>query len=321
MVSRGRRELTYPPRIKTSYPFQSSHNLYIQQEAPSALLVPKALGIKNYLHGDDHHATTTTNIAFHYILLTSMLASLLTVLTYKLRTGYHAFLALGPGGTPSTFPGYLRICVLHIVALRNTLKPPRVPARLQPQTGLLAQGHDPSNKLPKRPGPRPKVAGLAPHRQMTQRTSAAMYSALAAEIKRIATANSDVLYEATSCFEKHSTGLFTNSALLIKQPTCNGEVCHSHSIDGSMHLTLHPADVKMVLERGWGERHPLAIEDGWWKGRFVPAGFVMIYAPRNMEELECVVRIIQAASWWVNGIEPRLETSTSASSQSKAETV
>ncbi|OJK00274.1 hypothetical protein ASPACDRAFT_78180 [Aspergillus aculeatus ATCC 16872] len=85
--------------------------------------------------------------------------------------------------------------------------------------------------------------------------------------------------------------------------TCNGEVCHAHPSDGSLHLTLHPADVKLVLERGWGQRHPLARDSWWWWLRIVPPGFVMVYAPRDAEELECVLEIIRAAAWWVSGTE------------------
>lgn len=33
--------------------------------------------------------------------------------------------------------------------------------------------------------------------------------------------------------------------------------------------------------------------------KLVPPGFVMIYAPRNDEELKVVVEIIKAAAWWV----------------------
>jgi hypothetical protein len=64
-------------------------------------------------------------------------------------------------------------------------------------------------------------------------------------------------------------------------------------------MTLHPQDARIVLERGWGERHPLA--RGGWLSRFVPIGFVMVYAPRDAEELEAVMEIIRAAIWWVGG--------------------
>lgn len=94
----------------------------------------------------------------------------------------------------------------------------------------------------------------------------------------------------------HGTGLFSKTTL---NRTCNGEICHAHAIDGSMHMTLHPADAKLILERGWGERHPLA--KGGWLTRFVPPTFLMVYAPRNEVELGVVVDIIRSAAWWVSG--------------------
>lgn len=234
-------------------------------------------------------------------IFTSISVLALSFLIRRVRTGYHAFLALGPGGTPSTPMGYLRICVLQLFVLRNPLSPPYLPPNLHCQTGILKD-------LPKRSGSRPKILGIAPQRQMTQRGNAAMYAALAAAIKDTAVHNPDHLYIGTSCFEKHSTGLFSVPSLR-SQPTCNGEVCHSHPSDGSLHLTLHPADVKHIIDKGWGERHPLARESWWWKLRFVPVGFVMIYAPRTMEELQCVIQVIHAAAWWVTGMEPRCKAS------------
>jgi hypothetical protein len=65
-----------------------------------------------------------------------------------------------------------------------------------------------------------------------------------------------------------------------------------------MHMTLHPADARVVLEAGWGERHPLA--RGGWFEKFVPEGFVMVYAPRGEEDVEVLVRIVQAGAWFVN---------------------
>ncbi|KAL2006062.1 hypothetical protein VTN00DRAFT_9716 [Thermoascus crustaceus] len=216
----------------------------------------------------------------------------------RIRNDYHAFLALGPGGTPSTPRGYLRICVLRIFALRNPLEPPSLPPFLHPQNGIL------KNSLRWRSGRRPRVAGIAPQRQMTQRGDPAMYEALSASIRNLAQSHPDRLFLGTSCFEKHSTGIFSDPAFR-NRPTCNGEVCHAHPSDGSMHLTLHPADVKVVIERGWGERHPLARESWWWRAKFVPPGFVMVYAPRDEKELRCVMEIIRAAAWWVSGTELR----------------
>jgi hypothetical protein len=68
-----------------------------------------------------------------------------------------------------------------------------------------------------------------------------------------------------------------------------------------MHLTLHPADAAIVILRGWGERHPLS--SGGWLARFVPQGFVMVYAPRTEEEVQIVRKIVAAAVWWVGGVD------------------
>jgi hypothetical protein len=76
---------------------------------------------------------------------------------------------------------------------------------------------------------------------------------------------------------------------------------HAHPSDGSMHLTMHPADAALVLSQAWGERHPLS--SGGWLARFVPPGFVMVYAPRTEEEVEVVMEIIKAAAWWVGGVD------------------
>lgn len=72
-----------------------------------------------------------------------------------------------------------------------------------------------------------------------------------------------------------------------------------------MHLVLHPADSRAVLEAGWGERHPLS--RGGSFERFVPVDFVMVYAPRDEQEVEMVVRIILAARWFVGGAEGSVE--------------
>ena len=47
------------------------------------------------------------------------------------------------------------------------------------------------------------------------------------------------------------------------------------------------------------ERHPLA--KGGWCSRFVPQGFVMVYAPRSKEEVEVVMEIIKAGVGWISG--------------------
>ncbi|EEH17861.1 hypothetical protein PABG_00424 [Paracoccidioides brasiliensis Pb03] len=241
-------------------------------------------------------ASSTLSLA-----LFTLVALWLVNFAKKVHKGYHDFLALGPGGTPSTPAGYLRICVLRIFTLRNPLNPPSLPSYIHPQSGILKD-------LPRRIGNRPEIVGIAPQRQMTDRGSKAIYTALTATIKELSLRHPDSLFLGTSRFEKHNTGLFSLPRCQ-SHLTCNGEICHSHAFDGSMHLTLHPADVKTIIEKGWGERHPLARESWWWWFRFVPPTFVMIYSPRTMEEVRSVTHIIYAASWWISGIDLRKSTS------------
>lgn len=128
-----------------------------------------------------------------------------------------------------------------------------------------------------------------------------------------------------------------------------GEFVHIHcppdqkGEDGSLHMTLHPSDAALVVERGWGELHSLAgfpsysgfwigwpawftqlsgIGRGgarWWsksslpreeekektgKAKGLPPTYCMIYSPRNGEEAKVVEDIIGAAIGFAIGSRP-----------------
>ena len=69
------------------------------------------------------------------------------------------------------------------------------------------------------------------------------------------------------------------------------EFAHIHPpVDGSLHMVLPPHIVRQVVERGWGEQHPVA------RLGLLPITTLMIYGPRDPEELEVVLRLL-AASW------------------------
>ena len=70
------------------------------------------------------------------------------------------------------------------------------------------------------------------------------------------------------------------------------EFAHIHpqaNGSGSLHLRLPVDQAKEVVERGWGEWHPFAV-DG------TMPGMVMVYAPRSDEDLKVVQTIIEAAA-------------------------
>ncbi len=65
------------------------------------------------------------------------------------------------------------------------------------------------------------------------------------------------------------------------------EFAHLHPPqDGSLHAALPPDIVKTAIANGWAERHPLA-------GRFgLPENVVMIYGPRDDDELRIVLELL-----------------------------
>lgn len=231
-------------------------------------------------------ATTTTTFVSCVIV-----AAFLPVLLY-LYHEYLAFKDLGRGGTPQTLTGFLKVFLLSFVTLSNPyeLPPPRQPT--DQEAGFLRD-------LPRRRDPRPQTRGIAPHRQTTQQGNSQTYTLLTSSLANLAHTHPTLLRTGTSCFEHHSTGLFARQPV---RATCAGEIVHTHPSDGgSMHLTLCEADVRVVLERGWGERHPLA--RGGWFERFVPEGFVMVYAPRDEGGVEVALQVVRAAAGWVCGVE------------------
>jgi hypothetical protein len=189
-----------------------------------------------------------------------------------IHNDYLNFLKLGPGGTPPTPVGYARLTWYRLFTLRDPFSPPPRDPTLQPSTGILAR-----KPLPYRPGPRPNVAGLAPQRQLNQPGTLHAYNRLRAAIENLSARMPQKFVTATSCLEKHGFALFARHPLNV----CgNGEVCHIHTSDRSMHMNLHPDDIKEILEKGWGQRHPMAWK-GWWIRAPVPTTFTMIYAPRG----------------------------------------
>ena len=145
-----------------------------------------------------------------------LLSVLLPLYRFVLKD-YRAFLALGPGGTPSTFLGYLRVTYLRLFTLRDPFQPPSLAYPTQPQWGYL-------RNLPHRSGPRPVTAGIAPHRQLNQKCGPPLHHALRLALHRLATAFPSLIWVGNSCFEKHGLALFLSA--------CN----HEQLTD-----SLHPA--------------------------------------------------------------------------------
>lgn len=67
------------------------------------------------------------------------------------------------------------------------------------------------------------------------------------------------------------------------------EFAHLHPPhDGSLHLTLDAGLYQDVLAKGWGEPHPIS-------------GAMMVWGPRNDEELEIVWNLVRASYQYATG--------------------
>lgn len=171
-----------------------------------------------------------------YLLYSSILLSLLFPAYRIILKDYSAFLALGPGGTPSTFVGYLRVTYLRLFTLRDPFQPPSLAQPMYPQWGYL-------RNLLRRSGPRPAVAGIAPHRQLNQKPGPRLHHALRAAFHDLAAGFPSLIRKGNSCFEKHGLALFLSAcaheqptdaphpAASHLNPTCQdtGEICHLHA--------------------------------------------------------------------------------------------
>ncbi|KAH8179835.1 hypothetical protein LIA77_01354 [Sarocladium implicatum] len=279
---RGSKTPSSPATPRAQRPTQKPFTLTLTGPALSVA----ATGIAICLHQE------TINVARAVLLITPLILFV--------HNDYLNFLRLGPGGIPSTPAGYLKMAFLRTAALKNPFEPPPRAPYYDQAPGILSKA-----SLPKRQDARPATAGIAPHRQITQYGATECFQTLQQTLQRLAVAYPSDFEIKKSCLEKNGMALFAKRPAGERQGRFDGEICHVHDSDHSLHLFLHPDDIKEVLEKGWGERHPMAWEWGPWKPVVGPF-FVMIYAPRDEQELRTVARIIEAAIWNSTGKETQL---------------
>ena len=153
--------------------------------------------------------------------------------------------------------------------------------------------------IPVREKSRPKMLRAVPHRQRSQHAPDDIMHEMNKYMASISipryggiALNNELLLRGKSVVEySGADGLFLPNA---NQNTFDkGEIAHLHSNDGSFHMKLHPDDVKLLIEKQWAERFPLA---GLNFGRFqIPNTYSLIYAPQNDKEFQIWKMILNAA--------------------------
>lgn len=143
--------------------------------------------------------------------------------------------------------------------------------------------------LPKRRGPHPDVSWTIPQQQKTQNAPAVLQERLFEEIRSlpgVSVGPSRISVPGARGFTV-SEGSTDARAFLVPQVA---EFAHLHpAYDGSLHLVLPPELAADVSTKGWGRPH-------MWAGTRLSPGFMLVYGPRNEDELASV-RAIVAASY------------------------
>lgn len=204
------------------------------------------------------------------------------------RKDYKEWKSLGKGGVPYNLYGWL------LVTYYRFYKRDPIDTLLYKSMINTPEDSVQLNNLVKREGPRPKIGvHPVPHRQLNQLDSDPGTKQLLYEIfnEYVQNHNKCVHYE-KSFFEKRNeaiTLINKNEGVSLAKET-EGEIAHIYPSDGSMHMVFSPSDAKKVIEQGWGERHPLA-----GVKLNLPDTYLMIYMPRNKQEVTVVKQLLYAA--------------------------
>lgn len=194
---------------------------------------------------------------------------------------YRAWVALGEGGVPHGLRGWITVKRGYWSMSDDTT-----------DTSTFEPGHPSAilDGLPVRSEARPRIAPWSvPQREADFNATRSILSQLNELIEsELLERAHDGVWESTSLYEKHFVGLFAKD-LRERGESVSGEVVHVHQPQGSLHVHLSAGDARVVIERGWGERHGLAV-----LGR-VPKYYVFLYVPRDEEQLQAVKLIVRAA--------------------------
>ncbi|TFY55010.1 hypothetical protein EVG20_g9476 [Dentipellis fragilis] len=262
------------------------------------------------------------------------LAVLVSIPIYK---NYRAYINSGPGGLPHNALGWLKATSLKPFGheqistemydedpnQESWLAPDGPGDKTEPQDLKDLKDADAyeleplENILPRRRGLRPPTSWhFIPHRQLAdgsplhiRRHSHAHEQQVVESLYNLARANPGVIALDMSPHERIHQALVVAPALRSPHATANAalrEIAHVHeSTDGSLHVVLAPADCKIVITHGWGQRHPLSHPHRrqlWKTGvTSLPKEYLMIYAPRSEAEVQIVMRIVRAAAGFMTG--------------------
>jgi hypothetical protein len=150
-----------------------------------------------------------------------------------------------------------------------------------------------SDALPPRTGPAPYTSKHVPHIQVGVEAVPEISAALLRRVEGIP----GVSIHDTIVSMAGALGFWLDESM----PTVHAEVIvkgrefgHIHP-DGSLHISLSPGLAKRAIAAGWAIAHPWAKTRPGWEG------FVMIYTPRTMAEMETVFQLVLGSYQFITG--------------------
>jgi phospholipase/carboxylesterase len=145
-------------------------------------------------------------------------------------------------------------------------------------------------ELPRRAGPAPQVSSQIPQQQLDQTAPAELQERIfehASGLPSVSSQASAISVPGARAFVLDDAAAAGGAESFIVQSA--GEFAHLHpAYDGSLHVTLPQAYAADVIAKGWGVTHPLA-------GVRLAPGMVMVFGPRDEQELGTVTAILDAA--------------------------
>ncbi len=162
---------------------------------------------------------------------------------------------------------------------------------------LIALGTFPafavSETLPIRKGPPPYTSKFVPHVQVGVEPVPEVSKELLRRVDNIP----GVEIRDTVISMAGALGFWLDEKIPLARPDVivrGREFAHLHP-DGSLHASLSPELAARAVKTGWAIPHP------WAKSRPGWEGFVMIYTPRSMAEMETVFQLVLGSYRFVTG--------------------
>lgn len=152
-------------------------------------------------------------------------------------------------------------------------------------------------RIPNRPGPSPTATFEIPHQQLNQPAPIVVQEEL---ITAVAALPNVLLWESPNSLPG-AIGWILGESLDTDEKgdlIAGSEFGHQHRNEvGSMHLSLPAAASQIVLEKGWAVLHPFSTVIHGSRA----VDYLLVYAPRDNEDLKIVWLIVQASYAFARG--------------------